>query len=65
MNKAGKSDIVFMDIELQNENGLEVIDKYRQKYDSLNIMVTSHPEYVTDGYKIKAFRYLCKPVDDL
>ena len=65
LNQSVKYDIVFMDIEFKNENGLEVLDVYRKNHSSLNILVTSHKEYMPDGYRIKAFRYLCKPINDL
>ena len=57
-------DIVFMDIELGGENGMEVIDEYRQKSRSVNIFLTSHGEEIANGYKVKAFRFLLKPLDD-
>ena len=57
-------DIVFMDIELGGENGMEVIDEYRQKSRSVNIFLTSHGEEMANGYKVKAFRFLLKPLDD-
>ena len=55
-------DIVFMDIELGGENGMEVIDEYRQKSRSVNIFLTSHGEEMANGYKVKAFRFLLKPL---
>lgn len=57
-------DIVFMDIELDGENGMEVMDEYRAKSRSVNILFTSHGEEMANGYKVKAFRFLMKPLDD-
>ncbi len=54
-------DILFMDIELEEENGFQVATRYRQVFpETLVIIVTTHLELSRQGYQINAFRYLDK-----
>lgn len=55
-------DIVFMDIELPDGNGLEMLQKH--PVDSIIIICTLHGEEVYNGYYVRAFRFLLKPIDD-
>lgn len=57
-------DIVFMDIELGNESGMDIINAYRKNHKSINIILTSHTEEIANGYKVRAFRFLSKPIQD-
>lgn len=57
-------DIMFIDIELNEQSGIEFGYKLRQKYPDILIIITSsHPQYLIDGYKIDAKRYILKPID--
>ena len=62
-----KYDILFMDIELKEENGMNVAVEYRKKQDTKVILLTSHVEQIANGYKIYAYRFLVKPliIEDL
>lgn len=64
LDQTEKFDIIFMDIEFEKENGLQVINEYRKDHFSINILVTSHREQMPNGYRAKAFRFLCKPIND-
>lgn len=55
--------IIFLDIELDKENGIEVAEQYRKNNDSLIIFLTSHVEEMPNGYKVRAFRFLVKPIN--
>lgn len=55
-------DFIFMDIELENENGMDVADIYRKKAATKIVILTSHGEEIANGYKIRAFRFLTKPL---
>lgn len=60
--KEGKKfDIIFSDIELGKENGMElgkvICEKYAQTY---FIFITSHPEFAVDSYKMEAYQYILK-----
>ncbi len=60
-----KYDIIFLDIELENKNGIELGYKIRKKYpDLIIIIISKHPQYLIDGYRIDAKRYLLKPIDE-
>lgn len=53
--------VLFLDIEMPNCNGLDVARKIRSKYpDLLIVFVTNWIEYAPSGYQINAFRYLLK-----
>ncbi len=57
-------DIIFLDIEMDNINGMIVAEKLRERgVSSIIIFLTSHHEYVHDAFKVKAFRFLNKPID--
>lgn len=55
-------DLVFMDLELKNESGMDIIDKYRKKHNTLFVILTSHHEEIARGYMVRAFRFLTKPI---
>ncbi len=56
-------DLLFLDINLGNENGIDIGLQLRKKNIDCRIIITSnHPEYVYDGYKIAADRYFLKPI---
>ncbi len=56
-------DIVFLDIELGNNNGVEIAKKMRQTgYQNLIVFTTNYQVYIHEGYEVRAFRFLLKPV---
>lgn len=57
-------DIVFLDIELENENGIEIAESYRMEHKGRIIFLTSHIEEMPNGYKVRAFRFLVKPINE-
>ncbi len=45
-------------------NGIRTAEKYREWYeDTIIIFLTSYEDYVFEGYKVNAFRYLKKPME--
>lgn len=57
-------DILFLDIEMPKINGIRTAEKYRKWYeDTIIIFLTSYEDYVFEGYKVNAFRYLKKPME--
>jgi len=58
-------DIIFLDIEMPIMNGMDTATKYRDKNeDTLIIFLTGYVNYVFDSFKVNAFRYLKKPIND-
>ncbi len=54
-------DIVFMDIAMPELSGLETAQQYREMCPKgLLIFLTAYEEYMKEGYKVNAFRYLGK-----
>ena len=58
-------DIVFLDIIMQDLDGMKTAQIFREKAsDKIIIFVSSSREYVFEAYDVEAFQYLLKPVDD-
>ncbi len=66
MLAAGKRfDIVFLDIQMDGMDGIEVARTLRAKQDEIVlIFVTGNREYVFEALDLYAFHYLLKPVDE-
>ena len=57
-----KPDLVFLDIEMPDGNGLSLFDKnITHRFDV--IFTTAHPEYAMQAYRVAALHYLLKPID--
>lgn len=57
-------DLIFLDIEMPGQNGLEVAKCLQIKNEKSKIIfLTSHTELAMDGYEVQAFRFLGKPVN--
>lgn len=57
-------DLVFLDIEMPEIDGITLAKKLRKlNADVPIIFLTSHIEYALEGYEVNALRYLTKPVD--
>lgn len=60
-----KFELILLDVELPVIDGFEVARRLREKEENCCIVfLTSHYELFKQGYKVKAFRYLTKPIDD-
>lgn len=59
-------DIVYLDINMEQMDGLMTAAKIRQvKLDLTIVFVTSYISYALEGYKVNAFRYILKNPDRL
>lgn len=57
-------DLVFLDIELGNGNGIDFGIEVHKAIPNVFIIITSkYPQYLIDGYKVEAKRYFLKPID--
>lgn len=57
-----KYDVIFLDILLQDINGIELAHKIREKDKHTKIIfITSFSNYQTDAFTVRAFGYIVKP----
>ncbi len=56
-------DIMFLDIEMPGRDGMCIAKELRaNKYSGHIIFLTSHTEFMPEAFKVKAFRFLNKPI---
>jgi len=60
--KDKKPDLIFLDIQLGNENGFDLFD--RANVNAHVIFVTAYDEYAVRAFEVNALDYLLKPVND-
>lgn len=57
-------DVIFMDIELPNINGMKASHKLRELDENVPlIFVTNLSQYAIEGYSVKALDYILKPLN--
>ncbi len=58
-------DLVFLDIEMPEMDGITLAEELRALSDTVSIVfLTGHIEYAIRGYEVNALRYLTKPADE-
>lgn len=58
-------DIILLDIQMKNMNGVELAKQIRQDNESVQIVfITGYPDYLAEGYEVSALHYLMKPVSE-
>ena len=58
-------DIVFLDIEMPELDGISLAKKLRETSEDVYIVfLTGHVEYAIKGYEVNALRYLTKPATE-
>lgn len=63
-NYSDNTDIYFLDIEMEKLTGMDVARKIREfNCKSEIIFTTALAEYLQDGYEVRAYRYLIKPIE--
>ena len=56
-------DILLLDIEMGDMDGVTMAKKLRQNNDSIQIIfITGYSDYISEGYEVDALHYLMKPV---
>lgn len=64
LKDSGQKDILFLDIEMPNMNGIYVGQTLKKEYKNIIIfVVTSYAEYLDEAMRFHVFRYLSKPVE--
>lgn len=64
LNSSLEFDMIFLDIEMIGINGINAAFALRERgYDGMIIFLTSHTEFMPDAFKVKAFRFLDKPLN--
>ncbi|MCI8371882.1 MAG: response regulator transcription factor [Lachnospiraceae bacterium] len=57
-------DIIFLDIEMPELDGIATAESLRQRQNpAFIIFLTSYAEYMLMAFKVRAFRFLTKPID--
>ncbi len=63
--KAKRFDLIFMDIYMENENGVDTAKKLRNfDTDCLLVFTTTSKDHALDGFRVRAIQYLVKPYPD-
>lgn len=58
-------DMVYLDVELNDKNGMRIATEInRIKPDCLIIFVSAYKKYIHISYRVNAFQYLTKPIND-
>lgn len=57
-------DIIFLDIGMPDLNGMRTAELLRQKQNpAFLIFLTSYAEFMPEAFKVRAFRFLTKPIN--
>lgn len=61
--KGRNADVIFLDIDLQDSNGIQIAKAIRQFDKRVKIVfITSHKNYKSAAFSVRAFGYVDKPV---
>ena len=56
-------DILLLDIEMANMNGIDLAKKVREGNNRVQIVfITGYPDFMSEGFEVAALHYLMKPV---
>lgn len=59
-----KWDVIILDIEMPDENGIEFSKRVREVNKNIKLVfITGYVNYMADSYKVHAFDFLLKPVN--
>ena len=64
-SKESDFDILLLDIEMGDMDGVEMAKKIRKDNDTIQIIfITGYSDYILEGYEVAALHYLIKPVKE-
>lgn len=55
-------DVLFLDIDMPEINGIDFV-KSISNLNAINVFITSHPEYALQGFQLKVFDFILKPLE--
>lgn len=55
-------DVLFLDIDMPEINGIDFV-KSMCGLDTINVFITSHPEFALQGFQLKVFDFILKPLE--
>jgi two-component system LytT family response regulator len=58
-----KPDLVFLDIEMPKENGIQLFEYFKENYEFEVVFITAFQKYALTAFRYAALDYLLKPVD--
>ncbi|GLU51485.1 DNA-binding response regulator [Dyadobacter frigoris] len=58
-----KPDLIFLDIEMPEINGMDLLRKVRNEVPMI-VVVTSHPEFALEGFELSVLDYILKPLTE-
>lgn len=59
-----KPELIFLDVELMGENGIDVANKIAEKFPAIKIVfITSYSQYAVDAFEVNAIDYILKPLN--
>lgn len=64
LERQNEFDIIFMDYQMNELNGIEVAREIRRRNNNCTIIfVSSYPDIAIDAFEVDAYRFLVKPID--
>lgn len=60
--KTTMPDILFLDIDMPELNGLDLV-RCIADLNTINVMISSHPEYALEGFQLNVFDFILKPLE--
>ena len=61
--KSNKPDVIFLDIQMPELGGFEVLESFERQETPYIIFVTAYDQYAVRAFEVHAFDYLLKPFD--
>jgi two-component system LytT family response regulator len=57
-----RPDLIFLDVEMPQMNGFEVVERISPNQNPFIVFVTAHEHYALNAFKVHAIDYLVKPI---
>lgn len=60
-----KPDVVFLDVEMDDGTGMDLVKQLNDAVNFQLIFITAHNKYAVDAFKLSAIDFLLKPIDSV